>query len=99
MCLALLIGEKNLRSLLGKKTCCGLKHASSVVIEIVNKTEKLIKPNLKNQNKSENYYLYIFRFLTEFYETGNILYVPDNADHYASQRLLLIKIRIKLILI
>ncbi|CAH2087580.1 unnamed protein product [Euphydryas editha] len=91
MCLALLIGDENLRSLISKKTRGGLKHASSGVIEIVNKTEKLIKPNIKNQNKPENYYLYIFRFLTECYETGNILYVPDNADHNASHRLLLIK--------
>lgn len=90
-CLSLIIGEENTDSLIFQKSRGGLQYASAGVAEIKKNTEKLIKPHLTNQRKPENYYLYIFKFLTEYYDSENILYLPLNMEHNISHRLLLIK--------
>lgn len=95
LCLSLLIGEENSNTLIFQKTRGGLQYASNGVINIVKKTENLIKPHLSNQEKPENYYLYIFKFLTDYYESEKILFLPHNSEHNTNHRLLLVKSIIK----
>lgn len=97
-CVALLSGEKNVDSLIWLKTRGGLKYAAKDVQDITKRTEKLVKPLLRDKTKPENYYLYVFRFLTEFYNTHNIFCISNDPDHNANHRFLLIKSVIKVYL-
>lgn len=72
-----------------------MQYASACVIKIVQKCENLLKSQLDARVKPENYYLYIFTFLVEFFDTNNIFVVPDDCEHEANHRLLLIKCVIK----
>ncbi|CAB3242047.1 unnamed protein product [Arctia plantaginis] len=57
-CVSLMLGDENPDSLIYQKSRGGLQFASVAVVDIINKTEKLIKPDLTTQKKPENYYLY-----------------------------------------
>lgn len=73
----------------------GLVYASYGVQDIVKKVEKLIKPILNDKTIPENYYLYVFKFLTEFYNTENLFCLRSDPEHNSNHRLLLIKSVIK----
>lgn len=99
------IGSENLNPLHSVVKICSLHFdascfnnliivASDGVINIVKKAEKLIKPHLVNGKKPENYYLYIHKFLADYYDLENILCVADQS-HNTNHRLALIKSIIK----
>lgn len=98
ICLSLIVGEENNNSLIYQKSRGGLQYASIGLVDIIKKTENLIKPHIANQRKPENYYLYIFKFLVEYYDSEKMLYLPLNMEHNTNHRLLLIKSIIKVYL-
>lgn len=94
LCVSLLVGEEKDNSLIFTKSRGGLLYASQEVLDIIKKTENLIKPHIKDKIKPETYYLYIFKFLVEYY-SRELIFSTSDIQHNINHRLLLIKSIIK----